>query len=128
MLFTSRLEPRAAKNPPRTRQEARGPLSEPDAKGIEPARGPLLEPTRAAKGLESARGPLFEPDAKGIESGSSPLGSCTTLVTRIDYDLIVSITSYGTEEDWKNLMPFPQLTSIEFLGRGSEELACLYRC
>ena len=66
---SSRQEP--AKGPPRAAkglESARGPLSEPNAKGIERACGPLLEPTRAAKGIESACGPLFEPDAKGIES------------------------------------------------------------
>ena len=54
-ISTKRLEP------------ARRPLFERPAMGIELARGPLLEPTRAANGIKSARGPLFEPDAKRIE-------------------------------------------------------------
>ena len=64
-LDSSRQE--TAKKPPRNRQEARGPLFEPDAKGIESARA------ESRPGLEPAR--LVAP------LGSSPLGSCTTLIT-----------------------------------------------
>ena len=61
---------RAAKNPPRTRQERAKRLES----GVESARGPLSEPTRAANGLESARRPLFEPPRAGCQetrAGSS---------------------------------------------------------
>ncbi|CAZ83930.1 unnamed protein product [Tuber melanosporum] len=46
------------------------------------------------------------------------LGNCTGLHTAA-----IPWTSlrYGTEEDWKNLMSFPQLTSIEFLAVDLED-------
>ena len=56
---------------PRNCQEACGPLPKPDAKGIEPALGPLLGPTLAAKGIDSACGAWFEPDTKEIKSAQA---------------------------------------------------------
>ena len=87
VLFTSRLgswhpwarglEPkwhldsrtRARLEPPRIRQERTKRLDS----GVVSARGPLSEPTRAARGLESARRPLFEPPRSRLPRDLSPL-------------------------------------------------------
>ena len=59
----ARAESRPGLEPPRNRQEPpRGSSLE-----FELARGPLSEPARVAKGLESARPPLFEPPRAGCQ-------------------------------------------------------------